>query len=85
MGIVAQDMKPENSVMVFKLSQATTGLISGFATVTVSEDPPFGAGAGKPKMVQAQFPFMIPAAEADDLKEMVTEAKGLLQEAINDL
>jgi len=28
---------------------------------------------------------MIPAAEADDLKEMVTEAKGLLQEAINDL
>ncbi len=54
---MAQDMKPENSVMVFKLSQATTGLISGFATVTVSEDPPFGAGAGKPKMVQAQFPL----------------------------
>ena len=71
--------------MVFKLSQATTGVISGLATVTVFEDPPSGAGAGKPKMVQVQFPFMIPAAEADDLKEMLTEAKRLLQEAINDL
>jgi hypothetical protein len=77
-------MKPENSVMTFKLSQATTGLLRGLATVTVFEDPPSGASAGKPKMVQVQFPFMIPASEADDLKKMVTEAKRLLQEAIND-
>jgi hypothetical protein len=78
-------MKPENFVMVFKLSQATTGRISGIATITVFEDPPSGAGTSNPKMVEMQFPFMIPAAEAGGLKEMITEAKRLLQEAINDL
>jgi hypothetical protein len=31
-----------------------------------------------------QFPFTVPATEADDLKKMIIEAKRLLQEAIND-
>jgi hypothetical protein len=71
--------------MTFKLSQATTGVISGFATVAAVEDPPSGPGASKPKMVQVRFPFMVPAAEAEDLKKMIIEAKRLLQETINDL
>jgi hypothetical protein len=49
------------------------------------EDPPSGPGAGEPKMVQVQFPFTVPATEAEDLKKMIIEAKRLLQEAINDL
>jgi hypothetical protein len=70
--------------MVSKLSQATTGLLRGLATVTAFEDPPSGTGAGEPKMVQVQFPFTVLATEADDLKKMIVEAKRLLQEAIND-
>jgi hypothetical protein len=71
--------------MVFKLSQAATDIVSGFATVTALDTPPPGPGAGPPKMVQAHFPFTPPVHEVDELKQMVAAAKVVLQQAINDL
>jgi hypothetical protein len=78
--------------MVFNLSRAEIDLLSGTATVMASEPappgpPPAGSppAAALPKMVQVRFAFIPPAAEADELKQMVTEAKALLQQAANDL
>jgi hypothetical protein len=71
--------------MVFKLSQAALDIVSGFATVTALDTPPLGPGAGKPKMVQVQFPFTPPPSEVDELKQMVVQGKTVLQQAINDL
>jgi hypothetical protein len=78
--------------MVFKLSQAAIDLVSGTATVTALEGPPAGPpppgsppAAATPKKVEVRFAFTPPAAEADELKQMVTQAKALLQQAANDL
>jgi hypothetical protein len=71
--------------MVFKLNQAAIDLFSGFATVTAQEQTPPGPTGERFKMVRVEFPFTPPAAEANELQQMVTQAKALFQQAANDL
>jgi hypothetical protein len=77
---------------MFKLSQAEIDLVSKSATVTALEPPPPGPlppgsppAAGQPKTVLVRFAFIPPPDESGELKDMVTAAKALLQQAANDL